>query len=329
MVENVLEGPAFPPPPAPAEAQTSYWQSDNPPYRARAFPDDLPGPIGYHEITWEQYRSLLDMERRGVELVCYESGPGARPPGSPGGGGGPAPEVRPVPPSGVVPVSPPSETPPSGRPSGREPRPSRPPRVPRPPRERRYPRPTRFMRPARPPRPPRRPRRPRRPRPPRPPRRPRRPGTQNDAYDYYCGYTLATGANAQFGGPTKVPKGGAPPYSAPGTAQRKVDGSHTCGGPNCDGPLAPMIGAIWDALGLPKPTPPPPRPPRRRTTRRQHNIRNRREMFAPIPEDPRIKMAEKLNVSTYCCVCGAVGLCWVTGVDCRQLPVLQRSLGQC
>lgn len=323
--------PPFPAPLRAAEPTTDYWQQDVGPFTIIAVPDGFPGPVGYHRIPEDEAVTALAAAAQGEPIPYIEPEPDAPPPGvwqTPF----PQPSLPTIPPGEILPApflpTPPTPTRPTRRPAGESqpPRTPRPPRPPRPPRAERPPRPPRAPYPSRPPR---RPRRPRRPRAARPPRRPRKPGTKRAAQcDSFCGYNLETGCNAHSGGPFQVCRGDPPPTAAPGTGLRRVTPGYACGFDDClcrAKPLEDLLKYWFPDRPLPK-SALDPRPP---TTERLEKLRRRRLRPPPQPGGPTGAPITTTTTGSYCCVCGTTGACFSTAGDCRLLPVLQRSKGQC
>ena len=181
----------------------------------------------------------------------------------------------------------------------------------------------------RPPRPPRPPRAKRPPRPPRPPRKPRKNGTLNEDQECFCGYHRASGTNAHFGSPLRVRRGAALPPSAPGTGWRKARCGFACSDDDCEGPLAPALKAALAVFGISiAPQLTPAQIVRLNDKADQLARRHLRPRHNPNYK-PKFRVIEPI-VSDFCCICGAVGGCLCCGgTDCRKLPVLQRSKGQC
>lgn len=299
----------------------------------RQLPDGFPGPACYHLVEPIIGAKLLWRQEHGLHVAFQPSPRDARPPGvadpktNTAGFVTVGPSLPPAaPPSPwegpTVPAwrrQPRAET--HARTDGRLPRVPRTPRTPRPPRD---------VRPARAPRA----RRPsqtlKKVKTPRTPRAPRTPGTKGDAWDYYCGTRDDDGANRQFGAPTRVPRGTDPPPTAPGTHARRVSGTYPCDNDQCDGPLSyvsPWLARQLDLLVNGRYQREEYLVAKIDKARRARMNRNRPGL-SPLPLPPPIIDGKRLTYS-YCCVCGAVGTCWASGNDCRQMPVLQRSLGQC
>ena len=306
-----------------------YWQRNRAPFEVKAGASGHRGPEGYHYITAGDARFYARQLKNGHVPYPVSSPPDAPQPVAGLSVGQFEAEVdnglqhpRPARPTHEWDSVPPRRSP-------------RLPRIPRPPRE---PRESRESRDARRPRIPRTVRRPRVPRPPRPPRKvrpPRRelvrrqdqPKKTVPVYDYYCGHNGQTGACAHFGPPHRVAKGTLPPPPQPGTYQVQVSGVYECcANHQCDGPDAAVLGAIFDLLPAGWRAKNDPREERVTTER----ARQLRQKLGPLPTAAvrRIVVSAPFKYQG-CCVCGAVGACYANGVDCRLLPVLQHSHGEC
>jgi len=109
-----------------------------------------------------------------------------------------------------------------------------------------------------------------------------------------------------------------------------VSGSFTCDNDQCDGPLSyvsPWLAHKLDVLVNGRYA------EEDRLVRKIDQGRKLAELrwknrFRPLSQ-PIAVLGGFPITSSYCCVCGAVGTCWASGVDCRQLPVKQRSKGEC
>jgi hypothetical protein len=64
--------------------------------------------------------------------------------------------------------------------------------------------------------------------------------------------------------------------------------------------------------------------------RASRRFASRREKLKPrVPQRAVVEWEQPRKNSNYCCICGLTGECWTTGGDCRLMPVLQRSKGEC
>lgn len=326
---GVTAATPFPAPPKPAPPHSESWQRDVPPHNVLTVDDGTPGPVGFHFITDGDAHDALYRKDHGLEPLVYGSplyGPKA--PKIDPKTGLPIPGSGQVTPPAAVssplrPVSPPPE------------RVCRPPRAPRDSRDPRAPRPQRPSRQTRPDRGPRAPRDPRTPRPPRKPRPPRdrrrdrfpkQPKTVGAEFDYYCGVDIETGASRHSGGPLQVPRGQPPPEAGPGSVLVQVEGGTQCGAPACNGPLSPFLRGLFDIL--PNAWRPVVDPKLlAKIAESNHNRRIRYQARQRAPRQP--KNRGPYASSGYCCICGTTGFCFQSGQDCRLLPVMQRSKGQC